>query len=266
MVYFDSRLLQGTRVAKVHSSDWAAFVSPNSGPTAYFNGAWHVNQVLYEQMLVRMCSVLGLSSRASESEIRSAIATGSFDKWWVYLPDESMRVLVMKLFPGCARHVLSPSQEQACRKVMDGLHLSAGDSESLVAAKTAIKEWAQSIDGVVVEVYGAGNAQSAVQFVLRELHDVHFKPIAWVTECRAGGTSHGYAVAMKNGTGVNMNDCTATCAYVKMQFLVARAHRCEPANAQWRRDYVEQELRVSYRGELSDEDSKVYEALRVTRY
>jgi L-asparaginase/Glu-tRNA(Gln) amidotransferase subunit D len=40
MVWFHDKLMQGTRVVKVHSQDFNGFDTPNSGPIAYFNGSY----------------------------------------------------------------------------------------------------------------------------------------------------------------------------------------------------------------------------------
>lgn len=271
MVFFNTRLLQATRVVKTHSSDWDAFQSPNSGVTAYYNGLWHENPQLVKNITWRVGNALPDLSEADRKNadvVHATVRKLGFLKWKVYLPNIMHKVLLLKLFPGCLNCLCFGHDEiDALTMSQRGIFLAAPFKSAFARANDKIEAMAKSVSGIVVEVYGAGNAPAGVQYVLGALHGTYKKPVAYVTECRAGSATANYSVKM--GVGVNMNDCTASAAYVKMVFLISRAAWYRPgdndSDQMWRRDWVDQEMAFSYRGEFGD-DGEADRSLRVTRY
>jgi L-asparaginase len=215
-VYFDNKLMLGSRVVKKHAQDFDAFETPNKGVLAVFTGGKFKKQGLQLDHLIQK------RSNATKGQL------GCF------LIHSSISVRILYVAPDCVRSWMLPVVNTP----------NPGNQRQNIANRLQELGW-ETLSGVIVCAYGAGNAPNSVQNILKVLRQEFSIPVAVLTECFSGAAEQAYETAIQDA-GVTLEDMTLPAAYAKMTVLAGRAI-VKQKDYQW----IEQCMVKPIRGEFT---------------
>lgn len=193
-VFFDQKLLIGTRVVKIHSLDFDAFDSPNVGPVAYCRGKWVANKSKLE------------SIREGATEQKK-----KHQNMLQFIHPE-IRIHIVTLCPGFESSLI-PSGDNICQW---------RDCNTEDKQEDFVKKLWGIYHGILLLAYGSGNAPESVRRMLKIARTKCHIPVAFVTQCIQGSSQDQYGVAIRADEAVCLHDCTVQAAYAKMAVTISR--------------------------------------------
>lgn len=246
-VYFDFRLMLGSRCMKLDSKNYRAFTSPNLGVI----GVAQPNVVAPQYALVydvTTVAKLNKLQRQVHDRLRRFAEAGLPRDWDIHnhlddVCDPAVGVLPLVYNRKHKNWVSGPTKRSNVKIFF--LRLAPGIQSLMV---DAFCDFHADYDGVIVESYGAGNAPDAVIKALERLRTQHNLASTVITECNHSGVNSDYAVSVPETAGVLCHDMTPGAVYTRLYTTLAMLEWLYPGpgNKQVRRDRAEQVMKQPF--------------------